>query len=342
MFRKQKLGSKESGFMKMKRILASIFIVVIVFGLTACGAKADRKESAAPQETTSTSDNGFMDANTSMNQESKATNTDIKNNSQKLIKKVDLTLETIEYDQLISFLSQKIIELSGYVEESQSFGNSLNSKRLRSANLIARIPSNRLDEFVDLIGENTTIVAKNESAKDVTSEYVDTQSRQKALEIQQERLFALLEKAEKMEDIITLESRISDVTYELERYTSTLRSYDNLVEYSTVTIQISEVERVTSPEPTNTWEKMKNGLSDSLYNIKEGFQDFVVWFVSNFLYLILWAIIIVIVVIVTKKGIKIYNKNYRYYGNQQNYQNGNNSNGSNQNENNQNKNNLGE
>ena len=53
---------------------------------------------------------------------------------------------------------------------------------------------------------------------DVTLRYVDVDSHKKALETEQERLLALLEKAENVEDIITIENRLSDVRYELENY----------------------------------------------------------------------------------------------------------------------------
>ena len=62
---------------------------------------------------------------------------------------------------------------------------------------------------------------------DVTLRYVDVDSHKKALETEQERLLALLEKAENVEDIITIENRLSDVRYELENYESQIRLLDN-------------------------------------------------------------------------------------------------------------------
>lgn len=306
--------------MKIRKLFVSMCVIGLILGLTACGAKSESKsdfdyaESSKAEAPEVAEEDGFTDnaGGLPIADKSSTANADLVKTSQKLIKNIDLYLETLKYDELISFLDQKIKDLNGYVEESQSYGNSIANSNLRNANLTVRVPSDRLDEFVNLIGENTAIIEKRESTQDVTSEYVDTESRKKALEIQQERLFALLEKADKMEDIITLESRISEVTYQLESYTSTLRTYDNLVDYSTVTIRISEVERVTNPKPEGTWEQMKNGLSDSFYNIKEGFKSFSVWFVSNLPYLIIWAVIIVIAVILSKKAWKVYNEKYNY------------------------------
>lgn len=296
---------------RMKKFLGLGIIVLSLGMMIGCGAKSkdyaentvDKSSGSVGQSTVPEMAKEGFTVYTPANPtaQDNADYMDMTNTSQKLIKRVSLNLETLEYDSLLLFLNNKITELGGYTEESNSYGKRLNHSNLRSAHMIVRIPSNRLNEFVDVIGENTTIVVRNESTEDATMQYVDTESRKKSLEIQQERLFALLEKAEKMEDVISLESRISQVTYELENYTSTLRTYDNLVQYGTVTIQIDEVERISNPQPKNVWERMSNGISDSMYNIKEGFKDFSVWVVSNLPYLIIWAIIVSIIVIVVKR-----------------------------------------
>lgn len=48
-----------------------------------------------------------------------------------------------------------------------------------------------------------------------------------------------------MEDIIALESALSDVEYQIEQYSSELNRYDALVAFATFTISLSEVGKVT-------------------------------------------------------------------------------------------------
>ncbi len=115
----------------------------------------------------------------------------------------------------------------------------------RSASYTLRIPSDKLDEFIDVVETLGNVTYKNESVDDVTLRYVDVDSHKKALETEQERLLALLEKAENVEDIITIENRLSDVRYELENYEIQIRLLDNQIDYSTVYVDISEVSRVT-------------------------------------------------------------------------------------------------
>ena len=99
------------------------------------------------------------------------------------------------------------------------------------------------------------------------------ESHKKTLETEQERLMALLEQAESLEDILTLEKYLSDVRYQLERMESQLRTYDNLVDYTTVHMYITEVKELT-PEPPEEEEtpgqRLVNGFMESLEDVKDG------------------------------------------------------------------------
>jgi hypothetical protein len=102
---------------------------------------------------------------------------------------------------------------------------------------------------------------------------------------------------------------LSDVRYELQNYQTQLRTYDNLVEYSTVTLNISEVDRITpvTEEKRSVWDRIRIGFGDTMYDIGEGLQNFLVWFIVNLPYLIVWAGIITAGILI---GRKIYYKKY--------------------------------
>lgn len=221
----------------------------------------------------------------------------------KIIRNVNLTVETKKFDSLIKTIDEQIKSLDGYVEKSKIAGQSYDSNDSRSASIVARIPKASLDQFVNKVDTSANIVSRNENTENVTTNYIDIESRKKALEIEQERLFAILEKAEKLENIITLESRLSDIRYELQNYETQLRTYDNQVEYSTVRMDINEVERITPVKKVKktVWNRISVGFSNSVYHVSEGFKNFFVWFVTNLPYMILWAILIFVIVIIVRK-----------------------------------------
>ena len=221
--------------------------------------------------------------------------------SQKLIKTVSMSMETKEFDTLLESIRGKVEELGGYIESSEISGSSYYSVQgNRYAWLTLRIPAEKLDGFVTIVSELGNVTSKNESVEDITLQYVDVESHKQALETEQARLLELLEKAESMEDIIAIESRLSQVRYELQSYGSTLRTYDNRVNYSTVSIDISEVERVTPVIEERTFYR----LSDNLYDIGRGMRNFAIWFISSLPYLVIWALIIIVLVCLVRKFIR--------------------------------------
>ena len=79
----------------------------------------------------------------------------------------------------------------------------------------ARIPAENYRSFLTAAGEAGNVTSLNESAQDITAEYVDVEARLKALNDQRDRLNALADKAETTADLLEIESQLSDVQYQL-------------------------------------------------------------------------------------------------------------------------------
>lgn len=221
--------------------------------------------------------------------------------NRKLIRTFDLDIQTKEFDEVIAGIQAKVQELGGYIEQSSiDSGSAYYSNYNRYSHMTVRIPSDKLDGFIQNVKDTANVTNISESADDITLKYVDVESRKLALETERDRLLELLEKAETVEDIITIESRLSEVRYELEAYTSTLRTYDNQVDYSTVHMNIREVDRETKVEPKTFWEEVTEEFGDSLYDMGRGFRNFGIWFLGSSPYLVLWALIIAVVVFVLR------------------------------------------
>ncbi len=226
--------------------------------------------------------------------------------NRKLIKNVDMTVETEEFEALTKKLTEKVEALGGYMEKAYVSGKSIQASydSTRSASFTARIPADRLDEFVTEVSSISNVLDKNESVDDVTLDYVDLESKKKTLKIEQERLTTLLEQADSIETIVALESRLTEIRYQLENMESQLRTYDNLVDYATVYLDVQEVERVTPVAPQSAMEKMKDGFVNSVYQIGRGIKNFVIGLVIVLPYFLLWGLIIFIFILIVKGIIK--------------------------------------
>lgn len=225
-------------------------------------------------------------------------------NGRKLIRTVSLSLETKEFDSVLTNLSTKTTELGGYIETSSVNGNSYSHHSTRYASYVIRIPADKLNEFVEVVSELGNVTQKNESVEDVTLRYIDVESHKKALETEQERLLELLSKAENMEEILTIESKLSDIRYEIENYESQLKTMDNQIDYSTVSVYIDEVERVTDTGEKGFFEEIKERFGNSLYIVARGIRGLVIGILGSLPILIVCGGVIAVVVIVVRKILK--------------------------------------
>lgn len=224
----------------------------------------------------------------------------------KLIRTVSMDVETKEYDQFFSTLESRIQSVGGYIENMDRYNGSSysGSRNSRNANLTIRIPKAEMDGFLDLVSNVGNVVRRSDSVEDVTLSYVDLESHRNALRTEQDRLLELLEKAESLEDILTIEDRLTSIRYQLESMESQLRTMDNKVDFSTLYLNVSEVQELTPVVEQTTWERIKEGFGDSLENIKDGAVEIVVWFLVKAPYLILWTVIIAIFIIIVKASWK--------------------------------------
>ena len=220
----------------------------------------------------------------------------------KLIKTVDMTVETKEYDVLMTELKNKVSQLGGYIEHMDAYnGSSYSSYRSsRSASLTIRIPKDKLNDFVETVSGISNVVRRSDNVDDVTLSYVDMESRRNTLQTEQERLLALLAKAESIEDIITIEDRLSTVRYQLESMESQLRTIDNQVDYSTVYLNIDEVRELTPVEVQTPLERIGEGFVENLHDVGDGAVEFAIWFIINIPNFVVWAVIITVIVLVVK------------------------------------------
>ncbi|MCR5388404.1 MAG: DUF4349 domain-containing protein [Lachnospiraceae bacterium] len=220
----------------------------------------------------------------------------------KLITTLRLTAETENLDESLASVEAKVKELGGYVQSSDTYYDSYydSYRSTQSTYLVLRIPAEKLDVFMETVESATSITNKSTSVEDVTLQYVDLESHKSALLTEESRLTELMEKAETVEDLITIEDKLADVRYQLESMESQLRTYDNQIDYSTIYLDIREVTRTTA-KPETTIERMTSGFSDSLYGVGIGIRDFFVGIVIYLPYIVLWAVIICVVILIIRK-----------------------------------------
>lgn len=279
---------------KQISMLAALIICICFIAVGCAASKFDSNGERDPDYSFEDSELGLdMNGGTSLDGNSENTALDNSLANRKIVRNAELTIQTLEYDEFIVSLNQRIAEFGGYVSNSFSEGKPIGNKNgMRYANVVAQIPAENLDEFLSDVGSICNIIKSSENVDDITTAYVDTEAHIEALRAEYEALVSLLEKSQSVDEILTLQDRISDVRYEIESYERIIRSYDNQVSFSTVTMYINEVERETPVEEETFGEEVSRRFSESINTICLGFVDFAIWFLGNLPVILMWMIII--------------------------------------------------
>ncbi len=219
----------------------------------------------------------------------------------KLIRQASVSIQTIDFTGSVAALEKLTISMGGYYQNAQTQdGDYYDSNARRYAYYTVRIPKDNCDAFLDATGNVGHVVSSNESSTDVGEEYYDTELRLKTLKTKQERLLALMKKANLMEDIIALENALSEVQYEIEQLTSTLKRYDSLVDFATINIEINEVIKISDEigEGDSLGARLKAAFVNGFSNFGDALSNFVVWIAYHFIGIIIFIVVVIVAFII--------------------------------------------
>lgn len=208
----------------------------------------------------------------------------------KIIYTADVDLETKEFDQASQALDEAVKELGGWFE-SRSLYQGGSYRRLSCT---IRVPAEQFEPLLERAGEAAHMVSRDAYSEDVSEAYYDSEARLTTQRTKLERLQTLLGQAESMEDIIALESALSETELQIEYLTGSLRRYDSLVGYSTVNLQLREVYRLSTDEetPMTFGERLGSAFSTGLQRGRDNMEELVIGLAANWMTLLLLAAVI--------------------------------------------------
>lgn len=201
---------------------------------------------------------------------------------EKKIRTVNLSLELKSIEKVQKQIREQVKVEGGYIE-SEEFNAKTGYGDSDYLHLSVRIPKDKVDHFLEFLSGEGRILSKSESLEDVRLQYHDAENHIKALEKEQERVLALMDKAENVDQLIALESRLTDIRYQLESYHTEINDYDNKVDYSTVNLDLLE--------------KGSESLGEGQYSFSERVRDGFVQNIHGILYFFMNAVFFILVYI---------------------------------------------
>ncbi len=183
----------------------------------------------------------------------------------KLVYTASFSINSRNFDSDYNTIKTQLSEINGYVETENTHTDNPEYGYTRSADMTLRVPQPSFNTFLDKLSGIGELREKSISTEDISSQYFDTDARIEILEQRKARLMNYLETATTTEDIIKLESELSDVLYELDQYKGSKRGMDKMVEYTAVNVNLREI--VTPDKVAGTPERPLDQRTQDAFQI---------------------------------------------------------------------------
>ncbi|KLI98525.1 DUF4349 domain-containing protein [Streptomyces albidoflavus] len=154
-----------------------------------------------------------------------------------LIRTAELHLRVKDVPSALASARSVVEGAGGYVGNESTRRDSQGHER---STVVARVPQEKYDAVLDSLGEGGEVVSRRTSAEDVTEEVVDVESRLKSQRASVARVRELMDRAEKLSDIVSLEGELSSRQMELEALLAQQSSLKDRTSMATVTLQLTE------------------------------------------------------------------------------------------------------
>ena len=204
--------------------------------------------------------------------------------SPKIIYTANLTLESKDYDTARAALDAALNDAGGYLESSSEYSDVGSS---RSVNLTFRVPEENYQSFLDAVAQAGNVTYKSQQADDVTTQYMDVETRLANLEAQRTRLQELQAQADNLSDLLQIETSLTDVQSQIESWQSQLDWYSNQVQQCTVYVNLSEVQNYT-PTDESFLGSVGAAFAQGWSNFVNGLQQLAVWLAGA------WPVVLVV------------------------------------------------
>ena len=153
------------------------------------------------------------------------------------------------------------------------------SQDQRVASLTMRVPADRFNDALrQLRALDAEVVSSTVDGKDVTDQFVDLKARLAAKLSEEQRYLSLLTRATAIDDILKIDSALSNVRTQIEQLQGQVNSIASRTQFSTITVSISP-SIVPVPTTTSAWDPAKTVAQAfaTMAGVLHGFADVAIW-----------------------------------------------------------------
>jgi Domain of unknown function (DUF4349) len=265
----------------MKNIVLCFLFLLTVFACKDAVSGGKKEESTSYAGTESAPTEAVSDAKSVAMDFEKPTETQI-------IRTSTLQFETDDLNESYLNIQKAVAKCKGNLQNDVSGKNESAAFR----NLTIRVPNTNFIAFLDEISKGVNHFDRKEiSSEDVTEQYIDLESRMNSKKTLEKRYLQLLQKANKVSEIIEIEAKLSEIREEIEAKEGQFKYLKNQIAMSTVTIEMYTNDAMQSGETVSFFGKIWN-------EIKSGFNSlssFILGLVSIWPFLVISILIFIFI-----------------------------------------------
>lgn len=284
----------------MKKILTIFLTVLVLFLFVGCSSGSNNTQSSGASDGIAVTDETGKSADSSI-----VPKADSGFSLDKIIRTGRVELYTDDYLKTVDRINSYVNGIGGFIQSSNDvFGDSNNTSVGSSGYMTIRVPSAKFSASMDMIKSFGRVVSSSTNSENITENYQDISSELNSLKVEEGRLLNYLTKADKIADMLTIESELNRVRTEINSKTSILNNYDKQVGYSTININLTESKSATGniDSPFSDFGlKISSGFASSINFLMNMLAGLIVLFFRLLPFLIIVGVVFVIVWIVHKK-----------------------------------------
>lgn len=204
-----------------------------------------------------------------------------------VIQNVDMSIVVADPKARMDEIAGLAVEMGGFVVSSNLYQSTYGPNQIEvpEGSITIRVPAKKLDEALEKIKADVVEVTyENRSGQDVTSQYVDLQSRLKAKQEAEKKLLQIMDTATNAEDVLAIYMQVQSIQTEIESLKGQIQYYDESVALSAVSIRLVAEETV-KPIEIGGW-KLQGTANDAVQDLiqfTQGFTRFLIRFVLTIL-----------------------------------------------------------
>ncbi|MDP2736248.1 MAG: DUF4349 domain-containing protein [bacterium] len=224
----------------------------------------------------------------------------------KIIKTGDLSLK-VEKAETAAEAIANIAKLNKGEVASSNFYET--SKGVKSGSITVRVPYNNFDAaFAGIKKVATLVMSESSNARDITEEYIDLEARLKNKQAEEVSFSALLNRAGKLEEIISVTRELARVRTEIEQLEGQKRYLNSKTDMSTITVNITEdVEIASASQDWRPWQVVKTSVKQLINSGQNFIDELIAFIIVGLPMLIIYGLIIWLLYYVGKKIYRHFN-----------------------------------